>query len=73
MTWSGRAGNHLDADVGVHLGYELNPLVLSRNGVREASLIAHRVHGNVVGAISLFDWLQIGLDVPVTLFQTRDV
>jgi outer membrane protein OmpA-like peptidoglycan-associated protein len=72
VEWAG-VGNHLDADVGVHLGYELNPLVLSRDGVREASLIAHRVHGNVVGAISLFDWLQIGVDVPVTLFQTRDV
>jgi len=69
---SAKVGEHFDVDVGVHLGYQLNPLVIYEDGARAGAIIAHRVHGNVMGAISLFEWVQLGLDIPVTPFQTGD-
>jgi outer membrane protein OmpA-like peptidoglycan-associated protein len=73
----GRVPDHLNYDVALWMGYALNPLVVSKtiNGIttREGALVAHRVGANLVGAISLFDWVEIGLDVPVVLFQARDL
>lgn len=41
----------------------------------DANIVQHRVDANLVGAISLFEWVEIGVDLPVTLFQggERDV
>ena len=73
---SGAVHGHLDYDVGVWLGYALNPLVLYRRGddgriQRAGALVGHRVGGNVVGAVSLFEWVELGVDLPVVLFQAR--
>ncbi|MDP2343191.1 MAG: OmpA family protein [Deltaproteobacteria bacterium] len=63
---------HLDFDVAGHIGYALNPLVLYVDGQRSDALVAHRLGGNVVAAVALFDWVQLGVDVPVVFLQLRD-
>lgn len=69
-------GEHLTYDVSLWGGYALNPLVLISTTADDTrtvnALVAHRLGANVVASISLFDWVQVGLDVPVVLFQARD-
>jgi outer membrane protein OmpA-like peptidoglycan-associated protein len=71
-------GPHLSYDAALIVAYALNPLVLyERNSdgttTPVASLIANRVSANAVAALSLFEWLELGLDLPLTLLQSRDV
>ena len=72
----GATGEHLTYDVSLWGGYSLNPLVLYQrvDGVLQnaGSLVEHQVNTHLTGAISLFDWLELGADVPVTLFQSRN-
>ncbi|MDP2341044.1 MAG: OmpA family protein [Deltaproteobacteria bacterium] len=69
---SGSVGEHLHANVAMWIGAELNPLVIHDGATREA-VIAGRVHGNLSAALSLFDWLQIGIDQPVVLVQGNNL
>ena len=70
---SGQVGTHLQWSAGAFANYAFNPLVfVDRDGNRLGSLVTHRVGLDVVAALSLFDWLQLGVDVPTVLFQTRD-
>ena len=70
---SGQVGQHLQWTVGAFANYALNPLVfVDENGERAGSLVAHRIGLDVIAAVSLFDWLELGIDVPAVLFQTRD-
>ena len=66
---------HLNIDAGLFLDYELNPLVVNafEDGVRvrREALVAHRVGGNLIASIGLFDWAQLAIDLPVVMFQTR--
>ncbi len=72
---SANIGPHLTQDAALWLGYAYNPLVLYRDQagtpVRAASLVKHRLGADLVGSIALFDWVQVGVDVPVTLYQGR--
>ena len=72
----GATGEHLTYDVSLWGGYSLNPLVLYQrvDGVLQnaGSLVEHQVNTHLTGAISLFDWLELGADVPITLFQSRN-
>ena len=72
----GVPGRHLTWDATVWTGYSLNPLVLYQRKdnelVNAGSLIEHQVNSHFTGAISLFDWMEIGADMPITLFQSRD-
>jgi|GEM_PF-258842 len=71
----GTTGQHLDWDVAMQAGYALNPLVLYQrkaDGIENAgALVEHLVNTQVTGAITLFDWVEIGAGLPVTLFQSR--
>ena len=70
---SGQVGQHLQWTVGAFANYALNPLVfIDENGDRAGSLVTHRIGLDVIAALSLFDWLEVGVDVPAVLFQTRD-
>jgi outer membrane protein OmpA-like peptidoglycan-associated protein len=73
---SGVVGDHLSFDATLWTGYALNPLVLittDENGARRVDgLVAHRLGANVVGAISVFSWIELGVDVPLVLVQARD-
>jgi outer membrane protein OmpA-like peptidoglycan-associated protein len=74
---SGSVGKSFDWDVGLWANYALNPLVLyskSSTGVdRVAPVVANRIGLNLTGAISLFEWVQLGVDLPVVAFQNRTV
>lgn len=69
---SGAVRRHLAYDVGLFGSYSLNPLVLKSGGQRALSLVQHRVGAEAVASFGLFDWIQVGLAVPVVVFQTRD-
>jgi large repetitive protein len=73
----GRVLRHLDFDTGLYVGYANDPLVLYRTSTRErlGSIVTDRVGGSVVGTIGLFDWIQLGVEIPVILFQAgqRDI
>jgi outer membrane protein OmpA-like peptidoglycan-associated protein len=69
---SGAVGEHLDWTVGAFANYALNPLVLVGDDGRGPSLVAHRIGANLIGAVSLFEWVQLGVDAPLLVFQTRD-
>jgi outer membrane protein OmpA-like peptidoglycan-associated protein len=73
---SGTVGEHLTYDAALWVGYGLNPLVLigtDTDGNRTVNpIVAHRIGANLVGSISLFDWVEVGLDIPVIVFQARD-
>lgn len=58
---------HLDYDVGLFLGYENNPIQL--RGATQA-LVGPKFGANLVGAIGLLDFIQVGIDVPLVLFQS---
>ena len=70
---SGALSPHLGADVGLFTGYLLNPLVLRQStdkGLQNVgALVAHRWNAHVVGSLGLFDWVQLGIDLPLVLLQ----
>ncbi|MBN1962144.1 MAG: OmpA family protein [Deltaproteobacteria bacterium] len=60
-------------DLMLWLSYAKDPLVLTRienNQKTRQPLVAHRLGGNLVGSIVLFSHLQVGLDLPMALYQT---
>jgi outer membrane protein OmpA-like peptidoglycan-associated protein len=75
--WGG-VPDHFNWDVGLLLGYEHNPLFnySEQNGgdplERRRILVEDRLHGDVLLALSLYNWVQLGLDIPVVLLQSRE-
>ncbi|MDP2340773.1 MAG: OmpA family protein [Deltaproteobacteria bacterium] len=75
---SGKVLGHLSPDAALWLGYALNPLLIQQSDgggdpfAPAGALVAHRLGGNLVASIGLFDWVQLGLDVPFILFQADD-
>lgn len=67
----GRVLPHLGFDVGLHLGYANDPLVVYRtaDGQRLGSLVSDRLGGSLIGGLGLFDWLQLSLELPVVFYQ----
>jgi outer membrane protein OmpA-like peptidoglycan-associated protein len=73
---SGVVPEHLDHDVALWGTYSLNPLVLYREGEggrleRAGVLVGHRVGAHLVGALALFEWVQIAAEMPLVLYQGR--
>ncbi|OGQ77417.1 MAG: hypothetical protein A2289_25285 [Deltaproteobacteria bacterium RIFOXYA12_FULL_58_15] len=66
---------HLDWAVAFWLGYANDPLVLTSeiNGQTErvASLVEHRVSASLVGSMGLYGWVQLGVELPLALYQGR--
>ncbi|MDP2342189.1 MAG: OmpA family protein [Deltaproteobacteria bacterium] len=75
VEWGG-VGQHLTFDATVWGGYSLNPLVLYQRKdnqlVNAGSLIEHQLNTHITAAISLFEWIELGADIPLTIFQSRD-
>ncbi len=69
---------HLEYDVGLIVGYSNDPLYTYVVGPlgspidRDKVLVENRLTGHLTGSIALFRWLQLGMEVPVLLFQQRD-
>jgi len=75
VEWGGLS-EHLSYDIALWGTYTLNPLVLYRRGddgslERVGSLVGHRVGASLVGGVSLFEWVKLGLEVPLVLYQGR--
>ncbi len=71
---SGSVGQHLDYDVALWANYGANPLTFSSvdadgTVTRLGVFIVHRVGVSLVGSLSLFDWVQVGAELPVVGFQ----
>ena len=70
--------DHLMWDAGLWFGYENDPLFtypvtsLGNPLDRQFALVENRVTADVVFAIALFNWLQLGIDLPLVLHQSRD-
>ena len=69
---------HLAWDAAMLLGYSNDPLftyTVSSGGQpldRKDVLVENRLTGHLTGAVALFDWIQLGLELPVLLYQQRD-
>ena len=74
---SGDVPAHLSFDLGLWVGYADDPLTVYRpmedGRERVASLVSHRIGSNLVGSLSLFNRLQLALDVPFILDQDQSV
>jgi len=69
-TEGGAIPGHLGFQGGLILNYALNPLVLrDPDGVVIAPIVAHRLVGDALFTIGLFDYVSIGVDLPMTLVQ----
>lgn len=69
---------HLEWDAALILGYSNDPLytyVVSTSGNpvdRDKALVENRLAGHLTASVAFFNWLQLGADLPVLLFQQRD-
>ena len=70
VTEGGAIPGHLAFQAGLILNYALNPLVL-RNDNNEvvSAIVAHRLIGDAMFTIGLFEYFSLGIDVPLTLAQ----
>jgi outer membrane protein OmpA-like peptidoglycan-associated protein len=74
----GSVPQHLDWDVALWFAYANDPLFtynITPNGNpidRAASLVEHRFSSHLTGSLALFDWVQIGAEIPLALAQSRD-
>ncbi|MBJ6763619.1 outer membrane exchange protein TraB [Myxococcaceae bacterium JPH2] len=63
--------SHLSASAGPYFSYTFNPLTLvPKDGdVGKISLVGNRLQLDVMGSVGLFDWAEVGVDVPLILAQ----
>lgn len=62
--------SHLSGAIGAYFSFSLDPLVLlNSEGQRAADVVKNRVELDVMGAIGLSNWLELGLVMPIVLFQ----
>jgi large repetitive protein len=64
---------HLALDTGLWLGYARNPLLVYReaDNARLGPLVESRLGGALVASVGLYDRFEVGLDLPVILYQGR--
>lgn len=76
---SGEVGRHLSYDVALWGSYALNPVSLYSRGdglfgtTKVGALVGHRVGVSAVGAISLFEWVEVGFELPVVALNLPGV
>ncbi len=69
-TESGDIPTHFGFHTGLVVNYALNPLVLRNgDGTPLASIISHRLAGNGLFSIGFFDYVSVGVDIPLTFVQ----
>ncbi len=64
---------HLKWEAGLWVGVSKNLIVLFdlNTGKRLGSLLQDRVSGSVWGSVGLASWLELGLEIPLSLYQWR--
>jgi hypothetical protein len=70
VEWAGVAP-HLAVDAALFAGFEDEPLVVEQGGVRKV-LVGTRLRADALASIALFEWVQLGVQVPVSIAQGRD-
>lgn len=74
MTQSGKTAGHLNYMVGFMFNYARDPLVSRNlNGTRDVSIIDNQLALDIYGSIGFFEFLEVGLVIPMTLYQTGKV
>lgn len=69
-TEAGAIPTHFGFHTGLLVNYALNPLVIrDGDGQALASIISHRLAGNALFTIGFFDYVSVGVDVPLTFVQ----
>lgn len=58
--------------VGLVGHYAHDPLVFTVDGARVGALVSSRVTAHLVAGFGIFDWLEVGLQLPVVAFQRGD-
>jgi len=57
---------------GIYLNYAHDPLVLRRiDSGEQVSLVEHHLQLNLIAALGILDVFEIGLSIPLTLYQTQ--
>lgn len=71
QTQSGETLGHLNYSVGVYFNYAKDPLVIydKNTGKRQEGIVQHQIGADFYGAIGLWDFMEIGLALPMTLYQ----
>ena len=70
---SGAIDPSIEVKAGLFLDYEYRPLQLyTPQGKRLSGLLDHRLSATVLGSVTFFDRLSVGLLVPTTLYETND-
>ncbi|QRN98416.1 OmpA family protein [Archangium violaceum] len=66
--------SHLSISGGAFLNFALDPLVLVAAGThsKAVSVVGNRLQLDVMAAVGLFDWIELGLDMPLVLAQGSD-
>ncbi len=68
LEWAG-VPDHPAGDISLWLGYADDPLVLysQRDDSRQGELVRGRLGAGLVLAIALFEWVEIGAEIPFDL------
>jgi OmpA-OmpF porin, OOP family len=71
MVTQSRPLSHLSVSVGPYFSYSLNPLTLvPRDGdLGSISLVGNRLQLDMMATVGLFDWAEVGVDLPLVLLQ----
>ncbi|NBD10031.1 outer membrane exchange protein TraB [Corallococcus silvisoli] len=71
MVTQSRPLSHLSVAAGPYFSYSLNPLSLvPKDGdLGSISLVGNRLQLDVMAAVGLFDWAEVGVDMPLVLLQ----
>ena len=71
----GDIGEPFSFDIALWLGYAHEPLVLYEalgdSRVKTGTLVAHRLGGNLIGAVVVHTRVELGLDLPLILYQAQ--
>ena len=72
---SGAVPNHLSYELALWLGFADDPLVIDRrtgdDTTRQGELVGSRLGAELVFSIALFDWVQVGVNLPMVFYQDR--
>ena len=70
VTESGGILRHLAFTAWFVANYAYKPVVLyDENGSEAQTLVRHRLMGNALFAIGLVNWIELGLDLPISIYQ----
>ncbi|WNG51175.1 outer membrane exchange protein TraB [Archangium minus] len=66
--------SHLSVSGGAYLNFALDPLVLVAAGTNSKSLsiVGNRLQLDIMASVGLLDWIELGLDMPLVMFQSSD-